>query len=304
MNEFISNPFGFDLDFYNKEDQQKLNNTNTNKLQKKYGLTYREIDEYTTTILSEYGTNCTIKNLESYIKSKGHTIVEEEVPEEFEDKLLFRTTQNNVVVPTKELIKNKNTDFRVLLSISIISNVDNTTLSGSNSRYCSIRKVDRNMDKLCKAIGISPSQFRKHLKALLKHNTDEFKIIEKEYNKQKVMCYEINYVSGGFVTIPVKKVESLLVGGSNNCIKLYSNLLWLCTQDGEFVERELTQDYLAELMGLSPSTQKVVRIATKWLVGAELIRIRKVWESETIIGEDGMPKGSKPKSKIYYSIVV
>ena len=65
MNEFISNPFGFDLDFYNKEDQQKLNNTNTNKLQKKYGLTYREIDEYTTTILSEYGTSCTIKNLES-----------------------------------------------------------------------------------------------------------------------------------------------------------------------------------------------------------------------------------------------
>ena len=68
MNEFISNPFGFDLDFHNKEDQQKLNNTNTNKLQKKYGLTNREIDEYTTTILSEYGTNCIIKNLERYIK--------------------------------------------------------------------------------------------------------------------------------------------------------------------------------------------------------------------------------------------
>lgn len=297
------NPFGFDYEYNNIDIHQKINNTNTDKLKKKYGLTSKEIDQYTTETIARYGRHCTVENLESYIKTQGHIIIEE-VQKEFEDKLLFRTTQNSVVVPTKELIKNKNTDFRVLLSISTISNVDNNTKTGSNSRYCSIRKVDKNMDKLCKSIGISSSQFRKHLRALLKHSTDEFKIIEKEYNKQTVMCYEINYVSGGFVTIPIKKVESLLVGGSNNCIKLYSNLLWLCTQDGEFVERELTQDYLAELMGLSPSTQKIVRIATKWLVGAELIKTRKVWESETIIGEDGMPRGSKPKSKIYYSIVV
>ena len=74
------------------------------------------------------------------------------IRDRFEDKLLVRTTQNNVVVPTKELIKNKNTDFRVLLSISTISNVDNTTISGSNSRYCSIRKVYRNMYKLCNCL--------------------------------------------------------------------------------------------------------------------------------------------------------
>lgn len=220
-----------------------------------------------------------------------------------EEKPLFNTTQNNAVIPTKELIKQKNTDFRTLLGISAISNCDNITIAGANNRYCSIRKVDRNMEKLCKTIGISSSQFRKHLRVLLKQSTDEFKIIEKEFNGEKVLCYEINYTAGGFVNIPMDKVESLLVGGSNNCIKLYANLLWLCTKDGEFIERELTQDHLAELMGLSPSTQKVVRIATKWLEGAGLIKTRKVWESETIL-VGGMPQGSKPKSKIYYSIVV
>ena len=57
-------------------------------------------------------------------------------------------------------------------------------------------------------------------------------------------------------------------------------------------------------MGLSPSTQKVIRIAIKWLEGAGLIKTKKVWESDTIVDENGLPKGSKPKSKIYYSIVL
>ena len=157
------------------------------------------------------------------------------------------------------------------------------------------------MEQLCKAIGITQSQFRKHLRALLKHNTDEFKLIEKEFNGEKVLCYEINYTAGGFVNIPIEKVESLLVGGSNNCIKLYTNLLWLCTKDGDFIDKELTQDYLSELMGVN--TPRIVRIATKWLEGAGLIKTRKVWESETIL-VNGMPQGSKPISKIYYSIVV
>lgn len=225
----------------------------------------------------------------------------EEVEQEREFKL--KTTQCKVVVPTNELIRQKNTDFRVLLSISTISNVDNNTISGDNCRYCSLEKMDRNMDKLCKAIGISVSQFRKHLRSLLKHNTDEFKLVEKEYNDKKVQCVEINYVKGGFVIIPLEKVDRLLVGGSNNCIKLYCNLLWLCVRDGDFIERELTQDYLAELIGLSPSTVKVVKIATTWLERSGLIKTRKVWETKTIV-KNGETHSSKPISKIYYSIVV
>lgn len=86
---------------------------------------------------------------------------------ESELKVNISTTQINIVLPTKNLIKKKDTDFRVLLDISLISNVDNNTLSGSNSRYCSIKKLDRNTKKLCEYIGISISQFRKHIRKLL-----------------------------------------------------------------------------------------------------------------------------------------
>lgn len=78
------------------------------------------------------------------------------------------TSTQNVVLPTKELIRIKGTDFRVLLGISTISNVGNFTKSGANSRYASLKKVDRNMSKLCKQMNISPSQFRKHMRTLLK----------------------------------------------------------------------------------------------------------------------------------------
>lgn len=295
----IENPFENYTNVFDENNCKRINNTNATELKEKYNLSYMELDRYTTNVLSAFGTNATVKNLEDYIKEQGHQVYCVEVKEPIE-KRIFNTTQNTVVLPTKELIKMKNTDFRVLLGLSTISNVDNFTISGANTRYCSIRKVDRNMNKLCKCIGITPSQFRKHLRTLLKHNTDEFKLIEKEYNGEKVLCYEINYTEGGFITIPYNKIESILVGGSNNCIKLYANLLWLCTKDDEFIERELTQDYLAELMGVN--TPRIVRIATEWLEGANLIKTEKRWESETIL-VDGMPRGSKPISKIYYSIV-
>lgn len=95
----------------------------------------------------------------------------------------------------------------------------------------------------------------------------------------------------------------MLKCGSSNSIKLYANLLWLCVRHGEYVERELTQDYLAELMGLSPKTQKAVRVATNNLKDLDLINTKKVWESDTII-KNGMPMGNKPVSKIYYSIIL
>lgn len=212
------------------------------------------------------------------------------------------TSTQNVVLPTKELIRIKGTDFRVLLGISTISNVGNFTKSGANSRYASLKKVDRNMSKLCKQMNISPSQFRKHMRTLLKKNSDEFKIVDVDYNGEVVKCYEINYVEGGFVTIPYDKVEKSLISLSNNCIKLYSNLLWLCKKDGEFIDRHISQENLLELMGLSKNSERILKVATETLEERNLIKTKKVWESETVLNEECLPIGTSPKSKIYYSI--
>lgn len=298
----IKNPFADYANPFSANCRPRINNTNATELKEKYNLSYIELDRYTTNVLSAFGTDATVDDLEDYIRKQGHQVYNVEVKEPIE-KRIFNTTQNTVVLPTKELIKIKNTDFRVLLGISTISNVDNFTKSGANTRYVSLKKVDRNMDKLCEQINISPSQFRKHMRTLLKNNSDEFKIVDREHNGEVVKCYEINYVEGGFITIPYAKVEKLIIGLSNNCIKLYSNLLWLCQKDGKFIDKEISQIFLLELMGLTHGSERILKIATETLEECNLIKTKKVWESESILNDEGLPIGSSPKRKIYYSIV-
>lgn len=298
----IKNPFEDYANPFSANCRPRINNTNATELKEKYNLSYIELDRYTTNVLSAFGTDATVDDLEDYIRKQGHQVYNVEVKEPIE-KRIFNTTQNTVVLPTKELIKIKNTDFRVLLGLSTISNVDNVTKSGANTRYVSLKKVDRNMDKLCEQINISPSQFRKHMRTLLKNNSDEFKIVDREHNGEVVKCYEINYVEGGFITIPYAKVEKLIIGLSNNCIKLYSNLLWLCQKDGKFIDKEISQIFLLELMGLTHGSERILKIATETLEECNLIKTKKVWESESILNDEGLPIGSSPKRKIYYSIV-
>ncbi|MGL4911512.1 MAG: hypothetical protein ACRC3Y_03690 [Romboutsia sp.] len=296
----MKNPFDDYVNPFDPDSCHKINNTNTDKLKEKYSLTFDLIDNYVTEVLSQ--GKYTIEELEEYIKAKGHQVYNVEVIEP-KQKRIFDTTQNTVVVPTNELIKIKGSDFRVLLGLSTISNVDDTTKSGANNRYVSLKKVDRNMKILCEQMNISPSQFKKHMRTLLKSKSDEFKIVDREFNGNIVKCYEINYVEGGFITIPYAKVEKLIIGLSNNCIKLYSNLLWLCQKDGRFIDKHISQELLLELMGLSKNSDKTLKIVTETLEECKLIKTEKVWESETILNDEGLPIGSSPKSKIYYSIV-
>ena len=295
----IKNPFADYANPFSANCRPRINNTNATELKEKYNLSYIELDRYTTNVLSAFGTDATVDDLEDYIRKQGHQVYNVEVKEPIE-KRIFNTTQNTVVLPTKEI---KNTDFRVLLGISTISNVDNFTKSGANTRYVSLKKVDRNMDKLCEQINISPSQFRKHMRTLLKNNSDEFKIVDREHNGEVVKCYEINYVEGGFITIPYAKVEKLIIGLSNNCIKLYSNLLWLCQKDGKFIEKHISQETLLELMGLSKTSDKTLKIVTETLEECKLIKTEKRWISKTIINNEGLPVGDNAKPHIYYSII-
>lgn len=215
---------------------------------------------------------------------------------------LFKTTQKNVVLPTNELIKIKGTDFRILSIISILSNVDNNTLSGRNCRYTSNRKVNNNMKQICKTLGMNTGQVVRGLRNLLKHESDEFHVVEKEIKGEIQYFYEIKYSKGGFVTIPYEKLEQVLIGLGNNCLKLYSNLLWLCVKDGELTEKQLTQSYLLELMGLSKTSVKILKVATDTLVKQGLIKIRREWIVESKI-IDGLPVVTTPKELLYYSIV-
>ena len=144
----------------------------------------------------------------------------------------FNTSQTNVVIPTKDLIKHKDVDFRVLLGISGISNCDDPYKEGDNERYVSLNKLDRRAKDMCETIGIEISNFNKKLRTIIKKKSNEFKVVERQgLNNTKVKCYQIDYEAGGFITIPVTKAERCLLTLGNNPIKLYCNLLWLCQKN-------------------------------------------------------------------------
>lgn len=107
---------------------------------------------------------------------------------------------------------------------------------------------------------------------------------------------------GYFRIISRKKLERVTMGLSNNCKKLYLNLLELCEEDGKLVEKQLTQAYLLELMGLSETSTKVLKVVTDTLVKQGLIKIRREWKVE-VKEKDGLPVVTTPKEILYCSIV-
>lgn len=120
------------------------------------------------------------------------------------------------------------------------------------------------------------------------------------------MCRQQNNIvkpiKGDFGTIYRKKLERATIGLSNQCKKLYLNLLKLCEEDSELVEKQITQSYLLELMGLSKSSAKILKVATDTLVEHKLIKIRREWIVE-VEEKDGLPVVTTPKEILYYSIV-
>ena len=216
----------------------------------------------------------------------------------------FNTSQTNVVIPTKDLIKHKDVDFRVLLGISGISNCDDPYKEGDNERYVSLNKLDRRAKDMCETIGIEISNFNKKLRTIIKKKSNEFKVVERQgLNNTKVKCYQIDYEAGGFITIPVTKAERCLLTLGNNPIKLYCNLLWLCQKNGEFEPTHVPQQTLATLMGLSPSSRKIVEASMQSLINNDLIDVYLEQEIQTVINEEGLPI-SKPVTKYYYDIII
>ena len=223
---------------------------------------------------------------------------------EIDPPFKFDTEQVKIVIPTNCLIKDKKCDFRVILGMSGISNCDDTTKQGSNTRYVTFEKLDEHKSDMCKTIGIDVSNFNKKVRQIIKKGSDEFRLVKKiGTDGKEVNCYEINYDAGGFVTIPKAKAERCLLTLGHNPIKLYCNLLWLCQRNGEFKDTHVPQSTLATLMGLSPRSEGIVNASMQTLINQNLIKAYKVRESVTSIGENGLPI-AKVTDKYYYNIIV
>ena len=234
------------------------------------------------------------------IKMEKEKVVKQVIKPPF----IFNTNQNSIVIPTKELIKMKDCDFRVLLGISGLTNCEDVEQEGDNTRYIDLKKLDKYVIDLTKTIGIDISNFNKKVRTMLKKKSNEFKLMEYINDKgDKVNCYEINYESGGFVTIPKTKAERALVTLGNNPIKMYCNLLWLCQFDGKFKPTHVTQPTLATLMGLSPNSERIVKASMQTLINEDFIEVNKIKQAVTIIDKNGLPI-TQTRTKLEYNIIV
>lgn len=234
------------------------------------------------------------------IKMEKEKIVKQVIKPPF----IFETNQNSIVIPTKELIKMKDCDFRVLLGISGLTNCEDVEQEGDNTRYIDLKKLDRYVVDLTKTIGIDISNFNKKVRTMLRKESNEFKLIQYINDKgDKVNCYEINYESGGFVTIPKSKAERALLTLGNNPIKMYCNLLWLCQFDGKFKSTHITQQTLATLMGLSPNSERIVKASMQTLINEDFIEVNKIKQAVTVIDKNGLPV-TQTRTKLEYNIIV
>ena len=192
----------------------------------------------------------------------------------------------------KDFITNKKVDYRVYTSISAMSN---RSRDKQGERYIYLDKVNRNIKELSEVLGISVSMLRKHISTLKKMNVEQFLL--EEYNGKLV--YRLNYADSegkNFVTVPMDKIPLLLNGLSNNCIKLYTVLLWACRTG----EKALTQDWLAEQIGLSKKTKRSIKDNIDVLEKCGLIKVRREYNVKHKLNDGELTGYREPK--YYYSI--
>ena len=192
----------------------------------------------------------------------------------------------------KDFITNKKVDYRVYTSISAMSN---RSRDKQGERYIYLDKVNRNIKELSEVLGISVSMLRKHISTLKKMNVEQFLL--EEYNGKLV--YRLNYADSegkNFVTVPMDKIPLLLNGLSNNCIKLYTVLLWACRTG----EKALTQDWLAEQIGLSKKTKRAIKDNIDVLEKCGLIKVRREYDVKHRLNDGELTGYREPK--YYYSI--
>ena len=192
----------------------------------------------------------------------------------------------------KDFITNKKVDYRVYTSISAMSN---RSRDKQGERYIYLDKVNRNIKELSEVLGISVSMLRKHISTLKKMNVEQFLL--EEYNGKLV--YRLNYADSegkNFVTVPMDKIPLLLNGLSNNCIKLYTVLLWACRTG----EKALTQDWLAEQIGLSKKTKRAIKDNIDVLEKCGLIKDRRKYNVKHKLNDGELTGYREPK--YYYSI--
>ena len=301
-----NNPFGFDIEPYNV-GQQRLNNTNTDELRKKYNLTHRQMDECTTQTVARFGSYSTIENLESYIKAQGYIAIEEPQVEIYKQKEIqfsptvklpsleycqsyWSTSQNNVVVPSRHINSVKKTPISTLIGVSAMTGKEGVNTidgTGKGARIMSIKRINKLYKNLIETRQIKPRTIESHIRKLLKLKTKEFEFVtlETPYGSDE-QYYRLDY-SDGFVLIDLRIMHYMFTCYSDSIIQAYIVFLWNCRNGWS----QLTREQMAQHLGLTQHSDKQAKIIMDKLVLDGFIEQRTQYHGVQVVDKStGIPK--------------
>lgn len=181
-----------------------------------------------------------------------------------------------VVIPTGELIRNKDCDFRIILGVSGLSDCDGCV------SY-------EELNSLHSLIGIDKSNFNKKLRVLIKKKSNEFKLVNGKKCCGSDSIYKIDVINDNYIKIPRDMCDFMLSNLSNNAIKLYCIIIYLSHGEDGLNNISLSQPVLCSCMGLSYNSEKVVRSATEELIKNNLIKVKMASNIVHEFTEDGLP---------------
>lgn len=198
------------------------------------------------------------------------------------------TSLINIYVPSKEIAAQKNSPIGTFIAMVISSGSKNVTAQTKDTRI--ITATNSNITKISKRIqkirNVKSSKVTKDIKKLLKYNSFEFK-----YNNKlgdfmaKNGYYEIKNLA--FVILDLRLAHYLLENYSDSEIQVYLVLKWKC-KDGW---TQITQEQLAEAIGLSKHSYKKVAKILKKLIEGNLVEKRSHYQSKVVIDRvTGEPK--------------
>lgn len=166
---------------------------------------------------------------------------------------ILKESNNFPITSSKENLMNKKVDYKVLMLMTLLSNVQlhkEALDTGNEERW---RYLYRNKLKEYKDLVESLSQTKLNtvLRTIKKMEKLDCKVIAVRKTEGNEIVYDINYGTREYVTIETKIMEALIHSFNSNSIKIYVLLKYMC-RDGK---KKITQEWLLKQIGLSADSK-------------------------------------------------
>lgn len=162
---------------------------------------------------------------------------------------ILKESNNFPITSAKINLMNKQVDYKVLMLMTLLSNVQlhkDALDTGNEERW---RYLYRNKLKEYKDLveSLSKTKLNSIYKTIKKMEKLDCKVIAVRKTESNEIVYDINYGNREYVTIETRIMESLIHSFNSNTIKIYVLLKYMCSKG----KKRISQEWMLNQIGLS-----------------------------------------------------